>query len=306
MISSLNLTEGDLVLEALENGAFDYLQKPKLDDLKELGPILREKLKAAAHTYILQNTAESSKPKMTNEEVKNPFNSNSNSKSMNVSTIKDRDKNKDHPLHKYDHFLGDLHDNLILFGASTGGTNALTDILTKLPAQIPPILIVQHIPAVFSLAFAKRLNECCKFNVKESEDGDEVKPNQVILAQGGIHMGIERRGQKLFIKHFDLEPINRFKPSVDFLFNSASEHLIKKTLAVILTGMGNDGACGMKKLFDQGVITMAQDENTSVVFGMPREAIEKGGVKHIVPLPDVSKMLIKCINELNNKKMQAS
>jgi len=292
MITALSINEGTLVLDALELGAFDYIQKPKLDEVKDIAPILKEKLKAAfgAKTSLL-----ASRKSLENSPIQSSLGSISNHKlrvlSKNFKDLK---------------FEGNLAEKLILLGASTGGTNALTDVLTKLPEKIPPILIVQHIPPIFSFAFAKRLNELCIFDVKESEDGDEIIPGRVIVAKGGVHMGIERKGQQLFIKHFDDPPVNRFKPSVDFLFHSASQCLIRQTLAAIFTGMGDDGAKGMKTLFDKNVTTLAQDQKSCVVFGMPREAIALGGVKHIVSLDEMADVLVTKMNELNSKKLKVS
>lgn len=272
MITSLNIQEGGLVLDALENGAFDYIQKPKMEDIAALTPILIEKIKAAANSTVA-TTISLKKPLVT-------------------PSIK---------------FGGNLDHQLIALGASTGGTNALADLLTLLPENVPPIVIVQHIPPVFSAAFAKRLNELCKFAVKESEDGDILRPGLAIVARGGVQFKIIKRGDKLVVVHTDDPPLNRFKPSVDYLFNSVAEIAqYRHIAAALLTGMGNDGAHGMLNMRKAEIETIAQDEKTCVVFGMPREAIEIGGATYIEPLPKIAERLASVLDTRIKHKLKAS
>ena len=262
MISSISMAEGPMVLDALENGAVDYIQKPEMSELANVTPLILEKVRIAA----MANMNKSAK----------------NDKSKIVQSV-----------HKCN------LDALIVLGASTGGTEAIREILTALPSQIPPMLIVQHIPAVFSLAFAKRMNDLCSFNVKEAEDGDEVKINQVLIAPGGTQMKLIRKEGKTFVEINDDEPVNRFKPSVDYMFSSVAKSLYTHTIAIILTGMGKDGAKGMLELKNLGVRTIAQNEESSVVFGMPREAINIGAAEFIEPLNQIAE---KIIFLSNNKK----
>ena len=200
-----------------------------------------------------------------------------------------------------------LNDNLIVIGASTGGTKALKELLDKMPDHIPPILIVQHIPAEFSKAFADRLNTSVKFLVKEATHGDIVKANQVLIAPGGTQMKFKNRSGHMTIEINDDAPVNRFKPSVDYLFDSVANSSIDLNIvAAIFTGMGRDGADGMRRLKNmKQAKTIAQNEESSVVFGMPKEAIKLGCVDHIVPLEEAAKMIMdSCVATDTIKKAQ--
>lgn len=258
MISSINTQESNLVMKALEIGAVDYLQKPNFEEIHEKAEFMREKISTAASIKVV----------------------------------------RDHLLTARSDVLftpEDLKDRFVAIGSSTGGTEAIKEVLLKFPANIPPIVIVQHIPPVFSTAFANRLNELCPFEVIEGKDGDEVKPGRVIVAPGGQQMEIVRRNSKYYVHVFDGERVNRHKPSVDVLFNSVALHLGAKAVGVILTGMGSDGANGLLKMKNAGSITIAQDEFTSVVYGMPRIAAEIGAADIICPLPKIHLEIAKAI-----------
>ncbi len=265
MISSISMAEGPLVLDALENGAVDYIQKPEMSEIEKVTPFILEKVRTAA----MANT--SKKPRR--ERVQSV-------KTNEVCNM----------------------DSLIVLGSSTGGTEAIRDILTALPNQIPPMLIVQHIPAVFSLAFAKRMNDLCPFDVKEAENGDEVRANRVLIAPGGTQMKMIHKGGKTYVEINDDEPVNRFKPSVDYMFLTVAKSLYTHTVAVILTGMGKDGAKGMLELRNLGVRTIAQDEETSVVFGMPKEAINIGAAEFVEPLGSIAERITILTNQKKSKK----
>lgn len=265
MISSISIAEGPLVLEALEHGAIDYIQKPEMSELEKVTPMIIEKAKTAA---------------MANHKK-------SYSRDRVVVKTKERCQ----------------LDSLVVIGSSTGGTEALREILTGLPDQVPPILIVQHIPAVFSAAFAKRMNDLCKFEVKEAENGDEVKANRVLIAPGGKQMKMVHKSGKTSVEITDDEPVNRFKPSVDYLFFTVAKSLFTHTVAVILTGMGKDGAKGMLELKRLGVQTIAQDEATSIVFGMPKEAINLGAADYIEPLPEIAEKIAILTHKHNQNKV---
>lgn len=183
-------------------------------------------------------------------------------------------------------------DHILCIGASTGGTEAIREIITSLPEQIPPVLVVQHIPAGFSRPFAQRLNSLCSFEVKEAEDMDEVRPSRVLIAPGGMQMKIERFSEGLRVRVLDEAPMSRHKPSVDYLFNSVAEEVGRKCLGVILTGMGADGTLGLKAMKSAGAFTIAQDENSSVVFGMPKSAIECGAISKILPLEKIGSEIL--------------
>ena len=251
MISSISISEGPLVLDALDSGAIDYIQKPDMKNFANIAAEINKKLISASKAVHQEKKAKTQPKKV---------------------------------------FDVDIHDHLLVLGASTGGTRALKDILDSFPSQIPPTLIVQHIPAEFSKAFADRLNQSTPFHVKEAEDGDEVLPNKVLIAPGDRQMKFMVKGNKMFVEINQDAPVNRFKPSVDYLFNSVADSSSKKKIvAGIFTGMGRDGAKGMQALkLKKGAFTVAQDEKSSVVFGMPKEAIKLGCIDVITPLSDAA------------------
>jgi two-component system chemotaxis response regulator CheB len=172
----------------------------------------------------------------------------------------------------------------VVIGSSTGGTQAIEQILRALPADAPGIAIVQHMPERFTAMYAQRLDGLCAMQVREARDGDRLERGVVLIAPGGKHMKLRKAGGQYFAVVLDGPPVNRHKPSVDVLFRSLAEHTNGDALAIMLTGMGDDGARGMKQLHDLGVRTLAQDEASCVVFGMPMEAIKHGGVDEVLPL----------------------
>lgn len=176
----------------------------------------------------------------------------------------------------------------VLIGSSTGGTQALELVLSALPADAPGIAIVQHMPEKFTAMYAQRLDGICAMNIREAKDGDRLERGVVLIAPGGRHMQLQRRGGHYYAVVLDGPPVNRHKPSVDVLFRSVAEVSSGDVLAIILTGMGDDGARGMKQLHDGGARTIAQDEASCVVFGMPKEAIKLGAVDQVLPLERVS------------------
>ncbi|MGZ3785628.1 MAG: chemotaxis-specific protein-glutamate methyltransferase CheB [Bdellovibrio sp.] len=264
MISSISASEGPIVLQSLESGAVDYIEKPSMKDLGSQADMIRDRLKVAARANIKRIHKQGSKVH--------------SSSALNFKS------------------------SLIVIGASTGGTEALRVVLESMPNQIPPILIVQHIPAHFSKTFADRLNQLLPFEVREAKDNDEVKENQVLIAPGSTQMKFVNDGGVWKVRVTDDVPVNRHKPSVDYLFNSVSQANIKNVVAVILTGMGADGAVGMKTLKNQGARTIAQDKDSCVVFGMPREAIEKGGVEKVLPLEKVAEGIFSFFKTNTNKE----
>lgn len=180
---------------------------------------------------------------------------------------------------------------LIAIGASTGGTQALEHVISALRPDVPGVVIVQHMPEAFTAAFSKRLDSVSEVYVKEAEDGDLVEMGKVLIAPGGKHMIVENRGGKLYVAIKEGPLVSRHRPSVDVLFRSVAQAAAKQTLGIIMTGMGDDGATGMKEMFDAGTFTVAQDEASCVIFGMPAVAIERGGVKKISPLEQIPKMI---------------
>lgn len=254
MISSLNYQEGNEIFRALELGAVDYIQKPSLREITELGPLLCEKVKAASQAKLQVGRHQTHKVQLSRLTSQN-----------------------------YDERV------VVVIGASTGGTEAIKDVLAQLPPEIPPTLIVQHIPAGFSTAFAERLNKLSPFEVKEACDGDELKKSRVLIAPGGQQMAIvRRRDGQLIVRLTDDPPMSRHKPSVDYLFLSAAKVLGAQAIGVILTGMGNDGTRGLLALREAGAKTLAQDESTSVVYGMPKAAYLAGAVDQVVPLMNIA------------------
>lgn len=181
----------------------------------------------------------------------------------------------------------------VLIGSSTGGTQALEVVLSALPADAPGIAIVQHMPEKFTAMYAQRLDGVCAMNIREAKDGDRLERGVVLIAPGGRHLQLQRRGGHYYAVVIDGPPVNRHKPSVDVLFRSVAEVSSADVLAIMLTGMGDDGARGMKQLHDGGARTIAQDEASCVVFGMPKEAIKLGAVDQVMPLERVSGAILQ-------------
>lgn len=266
MISSISKEEGRQVLDALEAGAIDYIQKPSMTDLREVASQIRDRIKTAANAKVRSRRSANRK--------------------TNTSIAVDK-------------------NSLIIIGSSTGGTEAVREVLQNMPNEIPPILVVQHIPPVFSAAFANRLNDLFPFDVKEAANGDEVLPNRVLVAPGGKQMGVKAMKDKLVIVITDDPPVNRHKPSVDYMYQSVGQLGSKKVVAAILTGMGADGAREMKKLRDMGIKTIAQDKDSCVVFGMPQAAIQQGGVDHVLPLDQIGSKIIELCGQFSKAKKAA-
>lgn len=183
-------------------------------------------------------------------------------------------------------------EKIVLLGTSTGGTQALETLLTELPGNAPPIAIVQHMPEKFTSSFAQRLDSLCDIEVREARDGDRMLPGLALIAPGGRHMLVKRLGGQYHVEVKDGPLVSRHRPSVDVLFRSAAVQAGRNALAVIMTGMGDDGARGLKELHDVGGRTYAQDEESCVVFGMPKEAIKLGGVDQVVSLYDIPAVLL--------------
>lgn len=253
MITSVTMAEGPMVLNALEAGAVDYIQKPSFGEIAEATTQIQEKIRAAAKAKVHSSAA-------------------SYRSSTKVRTI----------AH------GGDYEKVICIGSSTGGTEALKVVLTALPAEIPPIVIVQHIPPVFSKAFADRLNEICPFEVLEGSDGMELRKGRVIVAPGGQQMRVVKTTSGHAVSVRPEAPVNRHCPSVDVLFDSCAALLNRCAVGVILTGMGSDGAQGLLRMRQAGAETLAQDEASCVVFGMPRAAIQISAAARIVPLDRIA------------------
>jgi len=184
-------------------------------------------------------------------------------------------------------------EKVVAVGASTGGTEALRVFLEDMPQDCPGIVIVQHMPEHFTAAFSNRLNGICRITVKEAKDNDTILRGQALIAPGNKHMLLKRSGARYFVEIKDGPLVRRHRPSVDVLFRSAARYAGKNAVGVIMTGMGDDGAAGMKEMKESGAYTIAQDEASCVVFGMPQEAIKLGGVDKIMPLGNIAVEVVR-------------
>jgi two-component system chemotaxis response regulator CheB len=191
--------------------------------------------------------------------------------------------------HTLDTSIDQTTDKVIAIGASTGGTEALRYFLRQVPANLPGILITQHMPPGFTKSFADQLNTMCEVTVKEAKDGERVMRGHAYIAPGGRHMELYRSGAKYFIRVRDGDLVNRHKPSVEVLFNSVAEHAGQNAVGIIMTGMGKDGAEGLLHMKEAGAKTIAQDEKSCVVFGMPKEAIKIGAANQVLSLEDITR-----------------
>jgi len=186
---------------------------------------------------------------------------------------------------------------VIAIGASTGGVNAIQKILSTLPSDLPPILIVQHMPLRFTNIFAQSINNLSAMNVREAQDGDNPANGQVLIAPAGRHMELKTENGKMCIRLSDSPKINHQRPSIDVLFNSIAHTAEKSAIGVILTGMGKDGAAGLLEMKRYGAYTIAQDESTSVVYGMPKEAVNIGAALTTVPLDEISSVILSVLKD---------
>lgn len=275
MVSTLTEKGADITFEALELGAIDFVTKPKLDltqTIDDYSEELISKVKVAAGARVRTRQKSDSKPILINIAPKQGADAVLN-RSSRLSNFK-------------------ATDTLIAIGASTGGTEAIREVLEVMPPDAPAIVITQHIPQGFSASFANRMDSLCAMKVYEAEDGQQVLPGHVYIAPGNLHLLIERNGARYICKLNDGPPVNRHKPSVDVLFRSIANCAGKNAFGAILTGMGDDGANGLLEMKQAGAITIAQDEQTSVVWGMPGEAVKRGAADEILPLGKVASRLL--------------
>ncbi|GBC97288.1 Chemotaxis response regulator protein-glutamate methylesterase [bacterium HR16] len=264
MISTLTREGSEVTLKALELGAVDFIAKPTQSIFTGMATLSHEiasKVKAAARARVRPKQAHVAPLEMPQASIKRATSTN----------------------------------RLIAIGASTGGPEAIRQVLQALPPEVPPIVIVQHMPPVFTRSFAERLDKLCAVRVKEAEDGDVLQPGHAYIAPGDYHLQVARNGSQYRARVVQTEPVNRHRPSVDALFDSVAEAGGSATVAVLLTGMGADGARGLKRLRDAGAHTIAQDEETCVVFGMPREAIQLGGAEFVLPLPRIAHKVVELL-----------
>ena len=260
MISTLTQKGSPITLEALETGAVDFIAKPTANvsqSLQRYAHLLHQKIRTAA--------------------------------GARVRTFKEQNLEADSALST----LQFKANSVLAIGASTGGTEAIKEVLVRMPEQCPPIVITQHIPPVFSTSFAMRMDRTCKINVKEAEHGDKLRPGWAYIAPGDQHLSIVKQGSALYCQLDTSELVNRHRPAVDVLFNSLLVACPKATIAALLTGMGSDGAKGLLALKQAGAYTIAQDELSSVVWGMPKAAIELDAAHEIVRLDKITAQMLK-------------
>jgi len=269
MVSSLTERGSEITLRALELGAIDFVTKPKLgirDGLLEYTELIADKLRAAARARLPAPMAPAVAPRPV---LRSPLASS---------------------------------EKLVMIGASTGGTEAIRQVLQPLPPDSPAILITQHMPAGFTRSFAQRLDALCSVTVREATHGERVLPGHVYLAPGGeAHMRLGRSGANYVIELDPAPPVNRHRPSVDVLFHSAAVAAGRNAIGVILTGMGKDGAAGLLEMRRAGARTLAQDEASCVVFGMPREAILAGAADEVVPLQTMSERILANVGDRGHR-----
>jgi len=274
--SSLTEKGSQTALRAMALGAADVLHKPKLDSqkhIRESGIEICDAVKAAANVqpHKLKRTLDATAAKLSADAML--------SLGTGASTIQTTDK-------------------VVVVGASTGGTEALRVFLEALPRTCPGIAIVQHMPENFTRSFANRLNEICDIDVAEAQNGDRILSGKALVAPGNKHMLLVRKGGQYHVEVKDGPLVSRHRPSVDVLFRSAARYAGRNAVGIIMTGMGDDGAHGMKEMKDAGALTIAQNEESCVVFGMPGEAIKNGGVDEIVPLEQIPVTMASLLNKM--------
>ena len=277
MVSTLTERGAEVTMKALELGAGDFVAKPKIglaDGIRLLADDITEKIRIASKAHIRRSQAAIA-PVGTAGSAGHAASA-APAKPVTMAS------------------LGRLSTEKIIFiGASTGGTEATKDVLINLPADCPAVVITQHMPPGFTKSYAARLDSLCRIRVKEATDGERILPGHGYIAPGGFHLSVERSGANYIARVQDGEPVNRHKPSVEVLFNSAARVVGQNALGIMLTGMGADGAKAMKVMKDAGSYNFVQDEATCVVFGMPREAIAAGAADEVLPLPQIATRLIE-------------
>lgn len=266
MVSTHTERGSEVTFRALELGAVDFVTKPRLDisqGMLEYKHEITDKIRAAAKAKI-------KKPASLNI-----------SKSLTADAVLPSVSNAVSSTEK-----------IIIIGASTGGTEAIKEVLIQMPADCPAIVVTQHMPEAFTKSFAERLNNICKIAVKEAEHNERILPGHAYIAPGHSHLLIKRSGTNYVTELSQAPPVNRHRPSVDVLFRSAANFAGNNAIGVILTGMGKDGAQGMLEMKQAGAYNIAQDEASCVVYGMPKEAVAAGGVDEIVSLPNISTRIL--------------
>ncbi|MFY7941597.1 MAG: protein-glutamate methylesterase/protein-glutamine glutaminase, partial [Burkholderiaceae bacterium] len=276
MVSTLTERGADVTLRALELGAVDFVAKPKMgvaDGLKLLANDITDKVRIASKAHLRRLPAAAPAGGVPGNTEPGALNPRTTAPVANLGRLST--------------------EKIIFLGASTGGTEATKEVLVNLPPDCPAIVITQHMPPGFTKSYAARLDGLCRIRVAEARDGERILPGHAYIAPGGFHLSVERSGANYIARVQDGEPVNRHKPSVEVLFNSAAKVVGPNALGIMLTGMGADGAKAMKTMRDAGSYNWVQDEATCVVFGMPREAIAAGAANEVLPLNQIAPKLIE-------------
>ena len=272
IVSSLTRKSSKLALEALSLGALEVLSKPSVSySVGDMGDQLIEKIKAVAVVDVKSRLKTRQKTKKISSEKKATFTPRA---------------------------LSETTNKLIAIGASTGGTEALKRVLTRMPRTAPGILVVQHMPPNFTAAFAERLNKECDITVSEARDGDTITNGMALIAPGNLHMLLKRSGARYYVQVKSGPRVHHQRPAVDILFKTVARYAGANALGIILTGMGADGAQGMLEMKQAGSPTIAQDENSCVVYGMPKEAVKIGAVDKIVSLDQITQTALNMIGKI--------
>ena len=271
--SSLTEKGAETTLQALSAGAVDVITKPKMG--------LKNFLLESADTFV--HTIKAAATARVGLLVNKPHVPMQVAEKLSADAVIPAGHNT---------AMAQTTERLVAIGTSTGGTQALEAVLTKLPRVCPGIVIVQHMPEKFTASFANRLDQVCAIEVREAKHNDRVMPGLALIAPGGKHMALKRSGAFYYVEVIDGPLVNRHRPSVDVLFRSVAKFAGRNATGIIMTGMGDDGAKGLKEMHDQGSKTYAQDEASCVVFGMPKEAIKLGGVSQVAPLSDIPQAIL--------------
>ena len=300
MVSTLTERGAETTLRALELGAIDFVAKPRLgvaQGLQEMATEIAEKIRIAARARVSRRTAAAvpAAGVLAGSSVSSGVQSRAVATAGlgGGSTSAPGAGAKTMPTT----YSRVSTEKIIAVGSSTGGTEALREVLSVMPADCPAVMVTQHMPPGFTRSFAERLNGLCRMRVKEAEDNERVLPGHAYIAPGGRQMRVRRSGANYMVQIDDGPPVNRHKPSVDVLFRSVAEQVGKNAIGVMLTGMGRDGADAMRVMRDAGAWNLAQDEASCVVYGMPREAVAAGAVDEILPLGRIAEHILAHLRE---------
>jgi two-component system chemotaxis response regulator CheB len=272
MVSTLTERGADVTLRALELGAVDFVAKPKLgvaQGIKDLGSDICDKIRVASRARVMRRTT--------------PVQAVGTATTTMITSSRLLPRT----------FSRSSTEKLIVIGASTGGTEAIREVLQNFPADCPATVITQHMPPGFTTSFAARLDGLCRIRVKEAVHGERILPGHAYIAPGGLHFAVGRSGANYVAELSDTEPVNRHKPSVEVLFKSVARNVGQNAIGIMLTGMGKDGATAMLEMKRAGAFNIAQDEASCIVFGMPKEAIAAGAVDEVMPLSRIGAYVVE-------------